>query len=265
MNALPYPLDFVHKYNLFKWLGFLIEEDDLASIARIYGVSREELERIEQRFRETVKGLAERLARELPPRPAASPVTLLALGDSLTSDRQSWVKILRRYWAADPNRQIIDSAVSGDTAASVLNRLHRTVLRHRFECALILLGTNDCRRMDEPDGLTNLSLEEYQRDLRYLTDRLMRHGASLVLVTLPPVDNARLKRFFPETNSTYDAGRLQATNEFLRALAAERGAQLADLAAAIADSGEDVLEEDGIHLNATGQYLLASLVAQLAG
>lgn len=263
MIQLPYPLEFVHKYNLFKWLGFAIEEDDLASIAHIYGVSPGELEPIERRFHETVNLLAGRLARELPPKPAGSPVTLLALGDSLTSDRQSWVKILRRYWAADPNRQIIDSAVSGDTAASVLNRLHRTVLRHRFDRAVILLGTNDCRRMDEPDGLTNLSLEEFQRDLRYLTDRLMRHGAAVVLVTLPPVDNARLKRFFTETNSAYDADRLEATNDFLRALAAERGAQLADLAAAIKAAGEDVLEEDGIHLNAAGQYLLAKLVARL--
>lgn len=265
MSALPYPLDFVHKYNLFKWLGFAIEEDDLASIARIYGVSVDELEPIERRFQETVQRLADRLTRELPPKPAPAPVTLLALGDSLTSDRQSWVKILRRYWAGDPNRQILDSAVSGDTAASVLNRLHRTVLRHRFERAVILLGTNDCRRMDEPDGLTNLSLEEYQRDLRYLTDRLARHGASLVLVTLPPVDNVRLKQFFTETNSTYDAERLEATNDFLRALAAERGAQLADLAAATNAAGEDVLEEDGIHLNATGQYLVAKLVAELTG
>jgi lysophospholipase L1-like esterase len=263
MNALPYPLEFVHKYNLFKWLGFAIEEDDLASIARIYGVPLSELEAIEQRFQETVSRLAQRLAEERPLRPAPAPLTLLALGDSLTSDRQSWVKILRRYWAADPSRQIIDSAVSGDTATSVLNRLHRTVLRHRFERAVVLLGTNDCRRMDEPDGLTNLSLEEYQRDLRYLTLRLMRHGAALVLVTLPPVDTERLKRFFTETNSTYDAERLEATNEFLRALAAERGAQLADLAAAASAAGEDILEEDGLHLNATGQYLLAKLVAEL--
>jgi len=263
MNALPYPLEFVHKYNLFKWLGFAIEEDDLVSIARIYGVAPGELEPIERRFQETVNRLAERLAEQRPLRPAPAPLTLLALGDSLTSDRQSWVKILRRYWAADPNRQIIDSAVSGDTAASVLNRLHRTVLRHRFDRAVIFVGTNDCRRMDEPGGLTNLSLEEYQRDLRYLVDRLMRHGAAVVLVTLPPVDTERLKRFFPETNSTYDADRLEATNDFLRALAAEGGAQLADLAAAARASGEDVLEEDGIHLNATGQYLVAKLVAEL--
>jgi hypothetical protein len=60
MNALPYPLEFVHKYNLFKWLGFAIEEDDLASIARIYGVPLSELEPIERRFQETVSRLAHR-------------------------------------------------------------------------------------------------------------------------------------------------------------------------------------------------------------
>jgi lysophospholipase L1-like esterase len=261
MNQLPYPLEFLHKYNLFKWLGFLIEEDDLPSIARIYGVPLAELELMEQGFRETIARLAAQLAAERPPQPAPSPVTLLALGDSLTSDRQSYVKILRRYWEGDPNRRILDSAVSGDTASHVLNRFHRTVLQHRFDWAIVFLGTNDCRRMDEPGGLANLSLEEYERDLRYITGRLIRHGARLVLVTLPPVDNLRLRQFFTESNSTYDLDRIDATNAFLRRLASETGAALADLATAVGSG--DVLESDGIHLNANGQLVLARLLASL--
>jgi hypothetical protein len=107
MNQLPYALEFMHKFNMHKWLGLLVRDDDLVSIARMYGVRPRELRMIEKRLQANVAELAARLAqgRARPATDGASgagspgaPLAVLALGDSITSDRGSYVHILNRYW-----------------------------------------------------------------------------------------------------------------------------------------------------------------------
>jgi lysophospholipase L1-like esterase len=262
MEQLPYSLEFMHKFNLHKWLGLSIEDADLGAIARIYGVSRARLARIERGF----QGNVARLASSLPKReekPLPSPLTILAVGDSLTSDRESWVRILNRYWREEPNRRVLDCAVSGDTSSDLLGRFYSTVAPREFSWVVLFIGTNDCRQLDDPAQISMISLEEYRRNVDYLTGWFQQKGKRVVLVTLPPVDNARLRAFFADEYSCYDRARLDATNRYLQELAASRGFALADLAAAIQAQGLEVLGEDGLHLNGAGQALLCRLLLEL--
>jgi lysophospholipase L1-like esterase len=258
MEQLPYPLDFMHKYNLHKWLRLLVEDGDLGSIARIYGASRGALRRIDRGYRENV----DRLAASLPRRaqaPLEKPVTVLALGDSITSDRESWARILARYWRDDPTRRILDSAVSGDTTSSLLERFNSTVANREFDWVVLFIGTNDCRQLDEKTPM--VSLEEYRRNLQAILDRLA--GKRIVLVTLPPADNARFRSFFPDSGNSYDAGHLDAANRVLRELAAGRQVALADLAKGLQGMGGDALQPDGLHLSSAGQLVLCRLLLDL--
>jgi acyl-CoA thioesterase-1 len=262
MSQLPHPLEFMHKFNLHKWLGLLIDDDDLGSIARIYGVSRPRLARIERGFRVNIA----RLSASLPKReekPLASPLVILALGDSISSDRESWAKILNHYWREDPNRSVLDCAISGNTTSSLLDRFYSTVLNQEFDWVVLFIGTNDCRELDDPARISEISPEEYRRNMEYITGRLVERGKRIVLVTLPPVDNVRLRAYFPEANSCYDLARLEATNRYLRELAARQGFAVADLSAAIQAQSQDVLEEDGLHLNGIGQTILCRLLLDL--
>ena len=106
MNQLPHALDDMHKFNMRKWLGLLVRDDDLVSIARVYGVRSGELRKIEKRLQANVAEQASRLAqgRRKPPTEgvngAGSPrghLAVLALGDSITSDREGYVHILNCY------------------------------------------------------------------------------------------------------------------------------------------------------------------------
>ena len=135
MNKLPYALDYMHKFNMHKWLGLLVRDDDLRSIARIYGVHPRELRAIEKRMQANVAGLAARLAQGRG-KPAAEgangagspgvPLRVLALGDSITSDREGYVNILNRYWKGTA-RTMIDCAISDDSTSNLIDRLHATV------------------------------------------------------------------------------------------------------------------------------------------
>ena len=262
MAQLPYPLEFMHKFNLHKWSGFTIDDQDLASIARLYGVRRGRLARIDRGYREHVA----RLAASLPPRaakPLDHPLVFMALGDSISSDRESYAQILNQYWRGDPQRRFLDCAVSGDTTSHLLNRFYATIAGQDCDWVVMFIGTNDCRQLDDPARITAIGLQDYRRNLDYLTDRLLERNRRIVLVTLPPADNARFKAFVPDFNHCYDAGHLEAANRILRELAAAKQLGLADLAAAIQAQKEDVLEPDGLHMNSTGHLILCRLLLDI--
>ncbi len=258
MAHLPYPLGFMHKFNLHKWLRLEMRDDELPAIARIYGVRRGLLARIERGFRENVDRLAASLPRRAEP-PLEKQVSILALGDSITSDRESWARILARYWREDPRRRILDSAISGDTTASLLERYHSTVGNREFDWVVLFIGTNDCRQLDGKTPM--VSFEEYLRNLEILLDRLA--GKRVVLVTLPPADNERFRSFFPDSGNCYDAGHLAAANKLLRELASRRKLALADLAKGLEPLGAEALEADGLHMSSAGQLVLCRLLLEL--
>jgi lysophospholipase L1-like esterase len=268
LEQLQHPLSFVHKFNLFKLTGLLIEEDDLPSIARVYGVPLQELETIEAGFQRNIAKLA--AALEVESRPAADPandgtppVSILAVGDSITSDRESYVKILNHYWRGDPSRNMLDAAVSGDTSADLIKRFYSTVLNREFQWAVLFIGTNDSLQLDEDKRISVVSLDEYTRNIRFISETLLAKGKRLIQITIPSVDNTRLRSFFPDANAVYTKQRIGQVNTFIREWASKNGYPVADLARAIEEQKEDVLEPDGLHLNGRGQRMICELLLEL--
>jgi lysophospholipase L1-like esterase len=263
MEHLPYELDFMHKYNLHKLIGLLIDDDDLQFIAGMYGVDFRDLERIEQGFQSTIERLAGELREKVGMKPLSTPCRIAAIGDSISSDRQSWVKILKHLWKDDGSRFVIDCAISGDTSSDLINRFYDSVLNQDFQWAVLFIGTNDCRELDDDAHIANISLEEYKGNMTYLMKSLLDRGKKVICVTIPPVDNERLRGRFPDSNWRYDRSRIDRTNDFIRDLAKTWDAPLADLAKRIDQDGGEVLEPDGLHLNGRGQALLCELLADL--
>jgi lysophospholipase L1-like esterase len=263
MDQLPYPLDYMHKFNVHKWLGLNVADDDLASIARMYGVRPGELKRVERRLQENVVRLAARLAesRGGGAGTAAAPITVLALGDSISSDRESFVRILNRYWQGT-SRTVVDCAVSGNTTSDIIDRLYITVMNQSFDWVVLFVGTNDCRQPEDEEHFPVTSLQEYRRNMQYLIRVLQKHGKQVILVTLPPVDNRRLLEFLGP-GRIYDQHHIDSTNQALRELASSDGLKIADLAAALASQDEDVLTPDGLHLNDAGQLILCGLLLDI--
>ena len=112
-----------------------------------------------------------------------------------------------------------------------------------------------------------VSLEDYGSNLRRIVALCRASGARPILLTAPsslkpehPVARALVE----ESLNFDDAARLPATHEaynaVVRAVAAETGAGLVDLAEAFAGAPE--LFTDGIHLSAAGHALAARLIAK---
>lgn len=263
MDQLPYTLDFMHRFNLHKLLGLLIEDNDLRSIARIYGVRVRELKKIEEMFMKDIEEMASELRQKFPPKPIEKSYVVAAIGDSITSDRISWAKVLNFLWKDDGKRRIIDCAISGNTTSDVIDRFYSTILNQSFQWAVLFLGTNDSRQLDDEAHISNTSLEEYRRNMTYFTETLLKKGIEVVHVTIPQVDNGRFKSYFPDDNSVYDPKLINDTNRVIRELSAKKGTRLADLAKRLEGYKGDFLSPDGIHLNRNGQMQLCELMLEI--
>ncbi|MEM4735784.1 MAG: SGNH/GDSL hydrolase family protein, partial [Candidatus Thorarchaeota archaeon] len=118
--------------------------------------------------------------------------TVLGFGDSLTAGTPGYdpeyggdVRYQYGHWLAELARtdehevEFVNRGVPGDLAATMPSRLENEMTRGRYDCVIILAGTNDLGWGALP--------EEVLRRLSVLWDIVAAHDVPLVTCTLPPV------------------------------------------------------------------------------
>ncbi len=189
----------------------------------------------------------------------AEPVTVAALGDSLTQGyglaaEDGFVPQLQRWLdAAGEEVVLINAGVSGDTTAGGLSRIGWT-LTEEVDALIVALGGNDLLRGIDP-GVARANLEG-------ILAEAAGRGLPVLLVGMDAPSNygpdyeAAFEAIYPELAGEY--GALHHEN-FLGALAA-----LADREMAV----ERYMQPDRIHPNAEGVALIVAdlgpRVAELA-
>jgi len=134
-----------------------------------------------------------------PPEGSEPRSPVVCLGDSLTRGNLSadWVAELRqRLTSGEESRKaVINAGVNMQCVKNVLNRLDE-VIACRPSHVTVLVGTNDLKAMESSvEGWLYRvfgkipkvpTIEEYERDLQEIRDRLLAAGACVALVS-PPV------------------------------------------------------------------------------
>lgn len=124
----------------------------------------------------------------LPLRKGAS---VVAFGDSLTSEPQSWAVILSELLgarrAAD-GISVIISAIGGDTTTHGLVRFGE-VVGQQPDWVLFLIGTNDARTQGPHPTKTLVHHEETARNIAELRQRLSRETKARAVWITPPAVN----------------------------------------------------------------------------
>lgn len=182
---------------------------------------------------------------------AAEPVTIAALGDSLTHgygvpEDQGFVPQLQAWLRANgaPEAAVVNAGVSGDTTAGGLARVDWT-LTEDIDAVIVELGANDLLRGLDP--------AESRRNLDGILTAIAARGLPALLAGVPAFSN-----YGPEFQASFDA--------IYPDLAAAHGAilypnflagigELSDLGTA-----RGMMQEDGIHPNAEG---VAAVVAAI--
>lgn len=182
---------------------------------------------------------------------AAEPVTIAALGDSLTQgyglpEAEGFVPQLEAWLHANgaPDAAVINAGVSGDTTAGGLARVDWT-LTDDVDAVIVELGANDLLRGLDP--------AESKRNLDGILTAIAARGLPVLLAGVPAVAN-------------YGGAYQAAFDAIYPDLAAAHGAILFPNFFAGLGDGRDLsaarplMQPDGIHPNAEG---VAAVVAAI--
>jgi len=182
--------------------------------------------------------------------------TVVCFGDSLTAGGYParLQDLLRGF-------RVVNAGAGGDTSTQGLARLEAEVLAAKPQAVVVLFGTNDSV-LNGP-GRYRTAVGRFEANLTAIAGRCKEAGAEVLLCTVPPIIDEPYFSRHPKEH--YDAeGGLSAVLARYRA-AAQRVAvsvdvQVVDLAAALAEPSS-ALRPDGVHLSATGERMVAALVA----
>jgi acyl-CoA thioesterase-1 len=203
------------------------------------------------RLSNLARALALAVASVMGPAAAAEPVTIAALGDSLTQgyglpEADGFVPRLQEWLRANGASDVvvINAGVSGDTTAGGLARVDWT-LTEEVDAVIVALGGNDLLR--------GLAPEETRRNLDGILAAIGRRGLPVLLAGLPAPANygaeyqAAFDAIYPDLAAAHAA--ILYPN-FLAGLGPGR-----DLGAVRA-----LMQPDGVHPNAEG---VAAVVAAI--
>lgn len=117
--------------------------------------------------------------------------TILALGDSITDDRQGWFEIFSHMLEiAIPSKNLnfINAAISGNSSFHALDRLDTDVLAREPEWVMIALGTNDSIRKNYAANRTLVSLAEFWENINTIEQAIKETTDNpIIWITPPPV------------------------------------------------------------------------------
>jgi lysophospholipase L1-like esterase len=181
----------------------------------------------------------------------AGTTRLVFLGDSIT-DGFTYPLLIEQALAeaGHPVPVLINTGVAGDTAKGMLGRLERDVLPHHPTLVSLSVGINDVLR--------GVPVDSYRTDVAAVGARLQAAKIPALIMTttiLGPRHQAHEKT-------------LAAYNAILRRLAEARGCRLAEvhrLMAAARDAGQNLLEQDQVHINFAGYRIMARAVLDALG
>ena len=180
---------------------------------------------------------------------------VLAVGDSITSDRLGWAELMSLVASEVPQStfKVVNMGVGGQTSADVISQID-IYADLEPDWVLLMVGTNDFRFHTEYTSATMLSRPETERNL-LLIRRLIENelGARLVVVTPPPVVRPGVKVGTGAATVGWREGYDASLAEFIRSEFAIH-IDVHSVLEAVAIDG--LFEEDGIHPSAKGQRLI---------
>jgi lysophospholipase L1-like esterase len=240
------------------------------NLAALLGIDpelyRSELKVMRQNAKDAATALLDepeigRLVDQLPLHKGAQ---IVAFGDSLTADPQSWAAIMAELLAArrpDDALTVAIDAVPGETTTHGLVRIGQSLAR-RPDWLIFFIGINDARTMGPKPTKVIVGHEETARNLAEMRSRALSECQAQRLWITPPAVNEEkvaahwgLTRFGVRFRNSDVA---QVAKNVL-----DLGDPVIDLFSTLgAPPAPDLLMDDGLHLSLEGQKRIAREVVR---
>lgn len=196
-----YLLQFLNLEKRFPLLPGIKNEE---AMANLMGLETDELKELRERFSSNAKEAAIELLEDgevsewIHELPFEEGDTIVAIGDSLTDDLQSWFNIFEHVLSIgleDADLTFVNSGVSYDTSTDAMKRLNRDVLDHDPDWVIVALGTFDAQRLHVSPDRTLVSLADYWENLNTIETVISDVTDNpLIWLSPPPVISEMLQK-----------------------------------------------------------------------
>lgn len=196
-----------------------------------------------------------------------SSARIIFFGDSITEQGvkpNGYVAILRDTLVAlGKKSEVIGAGISGNKVADLQRRLENDVLKKNPSIVVIYIGINDVWHYEFASrGLSGTPKPEFEKGLKEIITRIQSSGSSVILCTPSVIGEKN------DGTNKYDA-MLDDYSAISRSVAAQSSIPLCDLRSAFVDyltknnpanAEKNILTYDGVHLNDTGNRLVAGQI-----
>lgn len=251
---------FNFRFNLHKTIFSIgIEDHDYVRLQEVYDVDSEWMKLIVSEFAQSNALYAQRLKEECDLSAfGLRPLKIIFLGDSNTSNRQSYLNILKAATEDYPQLQMVDKSVSGFKSGDLLTAIHPGVIGEHADIAHIMIGTNDFRRIVGSEKLYHTSPSEFEKNLDYVVSAFIKDGSRVILTTIPPFSKERSDKHFARSNGVFEEEDRQLYNAIIEKIAHKYGTYLNEMDELFArHTPEELTVPDGVHLGELGHSTLA--------
>ena len=219
------------QFNIYKSLIPIgIQDTDYRRLALVHDVDEAILEQVISEIDANNSVYAKKLTNRFNlAKLAEKPVKLAFLGDSITSDRQSYLNIIRKAMDGQDNVTFLDFAISGQKSGDLFTIMYPNVISEHADIAHIMIGTNDMRRMDDDTLLYHTSPAEYEKNLDYIVRELVKDGTKVILTTISPVSQANAKKNYPNHRLLFTEEDRILFNDIVKRVAQKYGATVNDM------------------------------------
>jgi len=169
------------------------------------------------------------------------------MGDSIT---EAWK--IEGPDGSFPGKPYVNRGISGQTAPQMVLRFRQDVIDLKPKVVVILGGTNDIAGNTGPE-----TVEEIEGYIASMTELATASNIKVVLCSITPAFD------YPWKPGMEPAPKILAVNQWMKALAAEKGFIYVDYHAAMKDARDGLpptLSHDGVHPTAAGYAVMAPLV-----
>lgn len=240
------------RFHMQNWLQLGIAENDYARIADILRIPAAEVSALCAAYDAENRAVGDSLPKGAVP-PLIRSVRVAFIGDSITSDRTSYLRILRETLRERADITLCNCAVSAWKSVDVVQAFGESVRPYRPNAAVVMIGANDMLGFRDRPADTVVSLSEYRRNLQLIGEFLRAEGAAAVFNTIPPVLPTRTAVQIPSDHWAFYGAHVRACNTVIRDVCRDEGGTLNDMEAAFEQEKERFLDADGLHLSLAGQ------------
>lgn len=259
-------VQYTHLDKLYAYLPGMAD-----AMPAVFGLSVDAYEEIRARFAEHARAAARDLltdpgfAAAVDALPFQAEQTVIAVGDSLTDDLQSWAEILRhvlQQHRPELGLRLVNQGLSAHTTTMVLRRWPGTAAALRPDWVICALGGNDVTRVGPEPTFPQVNLADSIANLRRM--HAIAWHARWVWVTPVPVREERVAAHppFQFGGSTWRNADICAFADAMHGL----DGPLIDLVDVFGTPADPQLQgADGVHPTLAGQVaILRAVVTRLS-